>query len=271
MSPEEARLLEQMALEMHAEEQMQQDMAGDSSPAMQVDEVVAPEIILREVCSSTIGEYITKVAEMTIALEEKNELTTEMARALVRLDPNTDNAEEGRALIKRMYKVSGGSPPETKAVMPATPKPCIEIVAGKVIQIETLQQDIDDVNHFNDFFANMYCQAYTNSLMTRKDGLSRVTPGGLDDEIAEAVKQVFGVNPEANFDLTEVSAIEMFIDAVELGDYEMDYSTLINAGEPFAEALALCPKSVEDEIDVARIDREDFFNDFNFLKYLKSL
>lgn len=72
-------------------------------------------------------------------------------------------------------------------------------------------------------------------------------------------------------DLTEVSAIEMFIDAVEMGDYDMDYTTLINAGEPLAEALALCPKSIEDEIDVARIDREDHFNDFNFLKYLKSL
>ena len=72
-------------------------------------------------------------------------------------------------------------------------------------------------------------------------------------------------------DLTEVSAIEMFIDSVEMGDYDMDYSTLINAGEPLAKALALCPKSIEDEIDVARIDREDYFNDFNFLKYLKSL
>ena len=40
----------------------------------------------------------------------------------------------------------------------------------------------------------------------------------------------------------------MFIDAVEMGDYDMDYTTLINAGEPLAEALALCPKSIEDEI-----------------------
>jgi len=51
----------------------------------------------------------------------------------------------------------------------------------------------------------------------------------------------------------------------------MDFSTLINAGEPLAEALAICPRSFESEIEEAELDREDYFNDFNFLKYLKSL
>jgi len=51
----------------------------------------------------------------------------------------------------------------------------------------------------------------------------------------------------------------------------MDFSTLINAGEPLAEALAICPRSFESEIEEAELDREDYFNDFNFLKFLKSL
>ena len=72
-------------------------------------------------------------------------------------------------------------------------------------------------------------------------------------------------------DNAEMAAIEAFIDAVQEGDYDMDYTTLINAGEPLKEALAICPKSFGDEIDLARMDREDYFNDFNFLKYLKTL
>ena len=51
----------------------------------------------------------------------------------------------------------------------------------------------------------------------------------------------------------------------------MDYTTLINPGQPLAEALAICPKSVEDEIEMRKVEREDYFNDFNFLKYLNSL
>ena len=71
-------------------------------------------------------------------------------------------------------------------------------------------------------------------------------------------------------DAAEVNAIESFIDKVESGSYVMDYYTLIKAGEPLKEALDLCPSSFESEIDVAKLDREDYFNDYNFLKYLKS-
>ena len=69
----------------------------------------------------------------------------------------------------------------------------------------------------------------------------------------------------------EVAAIESFIEAVDNGVYDMDYSELINPGQPLAEALAICPKSIGDEIEIAKVNREDYFNDFNFLKYLKSL
>jgi len=49
---------------------------------------------------------------------------------------------------------------------------CVTEVAGKVIMIENLQDDIDEADHFRDFFANVYCQAYVNSLVTMRDGLS---------------------------------------------------------------------------------------------------
>ena len=68
-----------------------------------------------------------------------------------------------------------------------------------------------------------------------------------------------------------MTAIDSFISAVDNGVYEFDYSTLINPGEPLAEALAICPKSIGEEIEHAQISREDYFNDFNFLKYLKAL
>ena len=147
----------------------------------------------------------------------------------------------------------------------------MEIVAGKVIQIENLQEDLDELESFNTFFADVYCVVYKNSLVTLRDGLSQIFPGGLDLPIEESVKSIYGVDEGEDLDRAEIAAIESFIDAVEIGDYDMDYTTLINPGQPLKEALSICPNSFEAEIEMARIDREDYFNDFNFLKYLRSL
>ena len=54
---------------------------------------------------------------------------------------------------------------------PNTPEPCVEMVAGKVIQIEDLSEQISKANSFRDFFAHVYCAAYVNALVTMKDGL----------------------------------------------------------------------------------------------------
>ena len=45
------------------------------------------------------------------------------------------------------------------------------MVAGKVIQIEDLDEQISEAKSFRDFFAHIYCAAYVNSLVTMKDGL----------------------------------------------------------------------------------------------------
>ena len=135
--------------------------------------------------------------------------------------------------------------------MPETPELCVDIVAGKVIQIETLQEDLDEAGSFNDFFADVYCSAYKNALVTMVDGLSQVFPGGLDTPIEEEIFRIYGESEGKKLDAAEIAAIEAFISAVENNYYDMDYSTLISAGEPFAEALALCPASTEKEISEA--------------------
>ena len=196
-----------------------------------------------------------------------------MADALARIDPNTKNGNEGMALIRRMYKMLGkkDSVHLRKPFLPQTPELCVDIVAGKVIQVQDLQEELDKKENFNKFFSDLYCQAYKNALVTTKDGLSMIFPGNLDGPIESSIENLYGERDGAEKAKSESLAIESFIDAVTDGAWVMDYTTLINPGQPLAEALAICPKSVEDEIEMRKVEREDYFNDFNFLKYLNSL
>ena len=66
-----------------------------------------------------------------------------MANSLAEIDPNMDNGDEGKAFIKMMYKLRRTRVMRTESSMPETPLECVEDVAGKVIQIENLQEDID--------------------------------------------------------------------------------------------------------------------------------
>ena len=59
------------------------------------------------------------------------------------------------------------------------------MVAGKVIQIEDLDEQISEAKSFRDFFAHIYCAAYVNSLVTMKDGLNQIFPGGLSQSISD--------------------------------------------------------------------------------------
>ena len=155
-----------------------------------------------------------------------------MADALAAIDPNTENGEESKAFIKKMYKIRGEVAEDNKAFLPETPELCIDIVAGKVIQVENLQEDLDEVHSFNEFFADVYSSAYKNALVTMTDGISQVFPGGLDGPIEDEIHRIYGHKEGKEMDAAEVTAIEAFINAVENGSYEMDFSTLIDAGEP---------------------------------------
>ena len=49
-----------------------------------------------------------------------------------------------------------------------------------------------EVQGFGNFFANVYCAAYVNSLVTMTDGLSMFTPGSLDADIVKELQRVYG-------------------------------------------------------------------------------
>jgi len=89
-----------------------------------------------------------------------------MAESLANIDPNMESAEEGEAFLHLMYKLSGEKAAETSPILPETPEACIKMVAGKVLMIENLQEDLDQATSFRDFFAEIYCSAYVNSLVT---------------------------------------------------------------------------------------------------------
>lgn len=79
---------------------------------------------------------------MSVTSEENSELSKKMADALAEIDPNTKNGDEGMAFIRKMYKMLGkkDSVVQSKPFMPQTPELCVDIVAGKVIQVQDLQE-----------------------------------------------------------------------------------------------------------------------------------
>ena len=111
---------------------------------------------------------------MTVTKGEVEALTESMAWSFALIDPNTVNSEEGKSLMHQMYSESAMSDAESSSiipVMPTTPDICFDKVAGKIIQIEELQEDIDEAEGFNTFFAQIYCESYVNSFMTVTDGM----------------------------------------------------------------------------------------------------
>lgn len=194
-----------------------------------------------------------------------------MAESLAEIDPNTENGMEGRALIRKMYKLKGIEAEENIPMMPETPEECVEKVAGKVLEIEMLQEDIDKATSFRNFFADVYCAAYVNSLVTMKDGLSQIFPGGLDFLIEEELQRVYGPFEAESLDMIEIAAIEAYFGSVMEGTFIVDESTLIPAVTPLEGALNLCEAEVTNEIGQAKQDREDYLNDLNFLSFLQAM
>lgn len=164
-----------------------------------------------------------------------------MAESLAEIDPNMDNGDEGKAFIKMMFKLRNVSPSNPqKHIKPLTPMECVEDVAGKVIQIENLQEDIENTMSFNDFFADIYCSAYTNSLLTFKDGLSQIFPGGLDGKIEDELTRIAGKDDAVDIDQLEINATNKYMTEIYTKKFDRDDSTLIKKVEPLLDAIALC-------------------------------
>ena len=194
-----------------------------------------------------------------------------MADSLADIDPNTANGDEGKALLRKMYKLRKVNHVDSTPIMPETPNRCINEVAGKIIQIESLTDDLDEATSFQDFFANVYCSAYINSLVTMHEGFSQIYPGGLDFDIEKGLKNVYGDFPETEIDTIEWTALMTFFDAIDSGDYVVDESILIDEVEPLEAALNICKGPVKEEVLQAKQDREDYLNDYNFEKFLRTL
>ena len=224
-------------------------------------------------CDATEAAYVAKLGELQDNLKNSKELSSKMAEALAEIDPNMDNAAEGTAFIRRMYKIRNKQAPKTEPSYPQTPSACVEDVAGKVIQIEDLSDQIAKANSFRNFFAHVYCAAYVNALVTMQDGLYQIFPGGLDSSIAEELQRLYGPLEQgsAELDQIEIASVEAYFDAVMHGDFEPDESSLIQTGEPLAQGVGLCAANISDDIMLAQQDREDYLNDLNFLNFLKTL
>jgi len=222
-------------------------------------------------CEECQSRYVAAIENISSDMAEVEATTEAMARSLAEIDPNTENAGEGKALIRKMYQLKGVEPEAMVPVMPVTPDECVPRVAGKVLQLEQLEEDMTKALSFRDFFAEVYCMAYVNSLVTMKDGLSQIFPGGLDWQIEEELQRVYGPFEEDQMDMIEIAAVEAYMGALESGDFANDDSSLIAAVTPLEEALVLCDQAVVEEIEGAKQDREDYLYDFNFLRYLRTL
>lgn len=74
----------------------------------------------------------------------------------------------------------------------------------------------------------------------------------------------------AETDAIEIASVGEYFDALDSGAWVIDASSLIEAGEPLAEAMSLCAANVSEDLASAQQDREDYLNDLNFLAYLMS-
>ena len=66
----------------------------------------------------------------------------------------------------------------------------------------------------------------------------------------------------------EMSAVSFFVQTVEAGEFVMDETSLLDAVEPVAEAMAICGDEAQAMAVHAMLDRGDYLNDFNFLRFL---
>lgn len=169
---------------MGVQDQLIEDLEIDTGVAPEEDEEVPEEEMMVEEempdCNECVMRYVQAIDELTAEQQGIEIVTDAMAESLAEIDPNTENAEEGKALLRKMYKLRGVEADQIIPLMPETPGDCIEVVAGKVLQLEQLEENITKAASFRDFFAEVYCMAYVNSLVTMKDGLSQIFPGGLD-------------------------------------------------------------------------------------------
>ena len=222
-------------------------------------------------CRDTRDAFTASIDEMSSVLAEENALTMRLADSLAKIDPNMENGDEGKAFLRKMYKLRGEKPKKTEVQMPETPIACVGDVAGKVIQIQTLQSELDRAASFASFFSQVYCEAYVNSIVTMTDGMSQIITGDLDKPIEVEIMRLQARYEGITFESLELAATKAFVDSIAQDLYIEDESMLLSMIDPMDEALDICGSTIQAEIKEAQQDRDDFIDDVNFLRYLKSL
>jgi len=61
-------------------------------------------------CTDCIDKYVATIDEKIIERDSIKAMTEAMAESLAEIDPNTDNGAEGKALLRKMYKIRGMKP-----------------------------------------------------------------------------------------------------------------------------------------------------------------
>ena len=202
-----------------------------------------------------------------------------MAESMATVDPRTENSGEGKAMIRKMYKQDGGfvADTETKYVLPETPEVCIPIVAGHLLVLEDLQDELAQAKDFNEFFADVYCTSYIDSLTAINEASRLLTIGdfsehvnadaGVSDELINI--ELKRINQGSDELIIEDAAIEAFLDATKTGLFQIDEAVFVS--ELNDEAMNICGKTMSAEIEEAKSARADYVNEVNFLSYLKSV
>ena len=89
-----------------AEEAAAKQVVAEVSDAVADDDQKPAEVEEEEVdCQATADAYLAQIDTMQMDLDLVEALTTSMAESLAQIDPNMETGDEGKAFIRRMYKV----------------------------------------------------------------------------------------------------------------------------------------------------------------------
>ena len=120
-------------------------------------------------------------------------MTWNIAESIAEIDPNMESKEEGYAFIRKLYETKETEKEDTTSLnVPDTPSQCLNLVAGKFILLEDLQDEINEAESMRRLFSEVYCGAYLNAHVTVYDDLESNEPGSLDGVIETELQRAYG-------------------------------------------------------------------------------
>ena len=96
---------------------MADELAAESVDALAQDDLTA----IKMLCRDTKDAYIEQIGGLQSTLSSVQDLTERLADSLAGVDPNMENGTEGKAFIRKMYKLRGEKADAVELSYPATP------------------------------------------------------------------------------------------------------------------------------------------------------